>query len=458
MTEGPSSGLRPGERVLALIERHGWNATAFQTLEAGYSYFFHGPDAVVAYVDTGRAWVAAGAPIAPGEAIADVAEAFVAAAGERGRRCCFFATEHRLHEAAAGRLRAVRIGEQPVWDPREWSEALRGHRSVREQLRRARAKGVSVRLATPAELVSGPTHEAMHALAARWLATRRMAPMGFLVRIELSRFPAHRRCFLAERGGRIVALAGVVPVPARNGWLIEDLIRDPGSPNGTAELLVDGVMRWAAATGSRWVTLGLAPLAGEVAPGLRAARRGGGLLFDFEGLRTFKAKLRPGSWSSISIAHPPSQGAVVSVLDALEAFTAGGFLRFALRSLRRGPPAVLWVLLALLVPWTVLLAAAPVRPWFPSAWVKWAWVAFDVALAAAMLRLLRRGGRRLAGALALAVSVDAALTWLQAGLWNAPRIESAGGALMVAVACAGPTLGALVLWGAYRTADAGRRR
>src|SRR4051794_2410267 len=38
-------------RVHDLVRRHGWNAMAFQTLEAGYSYFFHG-DACVAYVDT----------------------------------------------------------------------------------------------------------------------------------------------------------------------------------------------------------------------------------------------------------------------------------------------------------------------------------------------------------------------------------------------------------------------
>jgi hypothetical protein len=27
--------------------------------------------------------------------------------------------------------------------------------------------------------------------------------------------------------GRLVAFAGVVPVPARAGWLLEDLVRDP---------------------------------------------------------------------------------------------------------------------------------------------------------------------------------------------------------------------------------------
>src|SRR4051812_31463878 len=84
---GPERAARPQrmnatrtrERVLELIQRHGWNATAFQTLESGYSYFFYGSDACVAYVDTGSAWVAAGSPISAPESMATVVEAFLAA-------------------------------------------------------------------------------------------------------------------------------------------------------------------------------------------------------------------------------------------------------------------------------------------------------------------------------------------------------------------------------------------
>ena len=58
-------------RVLELLRKHGWNATSFQILEPGFSYFF-ADDAVVGYVDTGSAWVAAGAPIAPPARVAEV--------------------------------------------------------------------------------------------------------------------------------------------------------------------------------------------------------------------------------------------------------------------------------------------------------------------------------------------------------------------------------------------------
>jgi len=326
---------RDRERVLELVGYHGWNATAFQTLETGYSYFFHGGEAAVAYVDTGQAWVAAGAPICADELLAKAGSAFAAAAREAGRRCCFFATEERLRQAAGDSLRSLCIGEQPVWDPREWPAILERAASLREQLRRARAKGVEVRALSASELESQGVRERLARVTQRWHGRRALAPMGFLVQVEPFTFPAYRRSFVAERRGEIVGFAALIPVPARNGWFLEDLVRDPRAPNGTNECLVDAAMRSALADGASWFTLGLAPLAGEVHGALRFARAATRLLYDFEGLALFKAKLRPQGWTPIYLSFPPSQGTLVSIGDALVAFTGGGVLRFGWRSLTR---------------------------------------------------------------------------------------------------------------------------
>src|SRR4051812_37262471 len=96
-------------RVLELVQRYGWNATAFQTLESGYRYFFHGPEACVAYVAAGRAWVAAGAPIAATQALGAVTQAFLAAARAARMRVCFFGSEERLQASSDGALRQLRI-------------------------------------------------------------------------------------------------------------------------------------------------------------------------------------------------------------------------------------------------------------------------------------------------------------------------------------------------------------
>jgi phosphatidylglycerol lysyltransferase len=436
-------------RVLELVQRHGWNATAFQTLESGYVYAFFGDDACVAYVDTGAAFVAAGAPIAPPERIGTVAAEFVALAAEAGRRCCFFATEERFQRAAAA-LSSLRIGEQPIWDPGEWRRILSEHPSLREQLRRARAKGVRVRQVAAAEFGSGELRAALARVTERWLATRDLARLDFLVRIEALTFPEHRRCLVAELEGQVIGFAGVVPVPAREGWFLEDLIRDPDAPNGTSELLVDAVMSLAHASGVSWLTLGLAPLAGDVGGPLRAARRGTTWFYDFQGLRRYREKLRPQSWIPIYLAFPRTQGALRSLADALSAFTNGGFLRFGLRTLVRGPLSLLRLLALLLPAWMLLLALAPTAHWFGSAWIKWGWIAFDGVLVLGLVRLLRKPSDRLFTVLAVAVSLDTVVTWVEA-FDVARRVEGAMEHSLLFLACAAPAVAAFLLWGARRT-------
>lgn len=434
------------DRVLVLLERHGWNATSFQILESGFEYWFD-DDACVGYVDTGRAWVAAGPPVAALDRIVETSERFVAAAHAAGRRACLFGVEERFRERAG--WPALRIGEQPTWSPSRWAAILRGRKSLREQLRRCRAKGLVVRELTVDELQSGhATRTALEALVARWTASRPMAPMGFLVQVEPFAHPERRRGFVAELGGRVVGFLGVVPIYARRGWFFEDFLRDPDAPNGTIESLVDAGMRAAAAANVELVTLGLAPLAGDVSPWLRSARRLGRSLYDFEGLRTFKAKLEPDRWDPIFLAYPPRASGVLAIRDTLAAFARGGLLRFGIRTLLRGPAVVIRILAALLVVWTVALALPTSARWFPSPAWQYGWVAFDVALFAALFALARRWRQPLADIVATAVTLDALVTACEAVVYNVPRLRTALDAVVIVFAVLAPTSAAVLLWNA----------
>lgn len=321
-------------RVLALLRRWGWNATGFQVLERGFSHFFDGDDACVAYYDTGQAWVVAGAPIAPAWRFREVTKNFVDLAGRMGRRVSFFGGERRFVDAVG--LPSLLVGEQAIWNPQDWAAALGERRSLRQQLGRARAKGVRVRAVAPAELCdpSSPRRRAVEELVARWLGTRRLPQMGFLVDVQLFEFAEERRYFLAERGDEVVGLLSAVPVFARSGWLFEDLLRDPNAPNGTTELLVDQAMRAVAAEGSRYATLGLAPLSGPVAPVLRQIRHWSRPLYDFEGLRAYKSKFAPQAWDPILLAYPENSNAALALYDSLAAFARGSLLGFGVRALR----------------------------------------------------------------------------------------------------------------------------
>jgi len=435
--------------VLAVLRRHGWNATSFQVLEPGFRYWFADADACVAYVDTGRAWVAAGAPLTAEPRIREVAERFHRHAQACRRRVAFFGVEHRVVDALP--WRSLLVGEQPEWAPEAWLAVLRASPSLREQLRRARAKGVTVRIARQDELVSGtsPLRRELERLVAAWLARHEMAPMGFLVQVDPLTLLDEHRVYLAEQAGRPVGFLTAAPIFARPGWLLQNLIRGPDAPNGTAELLVDSAMRGAAlepgGPSEPMVTLGLAPLAGQVVPALRLARSAGSVLFDFEGLRAFKARLRPTRWRPIHLVYPPGQGAVRTLLDVLEAFARSHLLKFGLRTLLRGPTVVVRLLALLLVPWTLLLAFA--ESWhFPAEWVRWAWVTFDVLLAVALLRLAVRWSDGLSRVVVAAVGVDAVVTLGEVLVWNLPRLRSLTDALVSFVAVAAPSLAFVILW------------
>ena len=438
-------------RVLQLLKQHGWNATSFQVLEPGFCYWFDEErEACVAYVDTGGAWVVAGAPLTRPEHFAQVVSGFEAAAHAQGRRVCFFATEPRFAQAAP--VETLPIGEQPVWEPHRWEETVRSSRSLREQLRRARARGVTVRSVSAEELRAPehPTRQAVDRLLARWLAARRMAPMGFLVQLSPFAFAEERRAFVGELNGEVVCFLSAAPVFAREGWLLQHVVRDPKAPNGSTELLVDAAMRAAAAEGQRYVTMGLAPLSGPVSPWLRAARLAGAALYDFEGLRTFKAKLRPHAWHPIHLAWPSRTGGLWPVHDSLRAFARGSFVRFGLATALRRADLLIRLLAVLLIPWTVLLALPASTPWFPSAAIQWAWVLFDVGLTGALFALVHRWRSWLAGTLAGLTAMDACLTAWQAVAYNAPRAHGPLDWLVIAVAVLAPSSAACLLGWAAR--------
>jgi phosphatidylglycerol lysyltransferase len=445
------------QRVLALLVQHGWNSTSFQILEPGFQYWFDGDDACVGYVDTGTAWVAAGPPIASAERIASVAEKFSAAAHEQDRRVCCFGTELRFSELA--KWPSVRIGEQPLWHPAEWESTLKQSKSLREQLRRARAKGVVVEEIAAAQLAPGqPLREELESLVRMWQRSQALAPMGFLVKVELFEFAEERHYFIARRAGEIVAFLGVIPIYARRGWFFEDFIRGPAAPNGTVELLIDAGMRAAKSAGIELVTLGLAPLAGDVSPWLRFARRWGRLLYDFDGLRAFKAKLKPQSWDPIFLSYPAEASPVLATKDTLTAFSRGGLLRFGIETMLRGPTVVVQALALLLAVWTVLIALPISTRWFPSSAWQWGWVAFDIAVFVALFALSRRWRHTLATLVAAAITADAVITLGEALVYNVPHRQSLWDALVIAVAIAAPTFASVVLWNARARAATGAAR
>jgi phosphatidylglycerol lysyltransferase len=294
------------ERARDLVLRWGWNAMAYQILNPGMRLWFSpGGEGVVGYVCASNYRVVAGAPVCPPERLAETAAEFAADARRARQRLCYFGAQDRMLELLTehGPGSALLLGAQPVWNPARWHGILAGKASLRAQLARARNKGVTVHASPDSR------DPALQRCLNEWIERRGLPPMHFLVEWNILPRLLDRRLYVAERAGETVGFLIASPVPARKGWLIEQIIRGRTAPNGTTELLLDTAICALAEDGAEYVTLGLSPLSRAVPqspappwairPLLAWMRVHTRRFYNFEGLEAFKRKFLPEEWEPI---------------------------------------------------------------------------------------------------------------------------------------------------------------
>ncbi len=370
-----ASGVQARARELVL--RYGWNAMSYQILTPGMEYWFaREGDAVIGYMPKTKVRVVAGAPVCPQERLKTVVEEFEREAAQAGETVCFFGAAQRLQTALRELTQphaALPIGAQPIWNPANWPAILQKHSSLRSQLNRARNKGVFVEEWSRERACN---HPELQACLEEWTTARLLPPLHFLTEaVTLDRL-ADRRVFVAaqeeqpevkqkakpenkqngeqqgnrqsnqqsKQRGKVVGFLIASPVPDRNGWLVEQIVRGNAAPNGTAELLIDAMMRHLEADGFTYVTLGLAPLsqrapmpAGATPAWLRVtlawARAHGTRFYNFEGLDAFKAKFKPDTWEPLYAIANSSHFSPRALYAIAAAFSDGPPVLALLRAL-----------------------------------------------------------------------------------------------------------------------------
>lgn len=297
--------------------KHGWNTTCFQIVNPGIRYWF-GVDgeSVVGYVDSKGVRVVAGAPVCPRSSLPKVSREFEQDAESLGLKVCYFGAEARL-DAVYGRSddhSSVLLGAQPVWHPANWSAIVDRRSSLRAQFNRARNKGVVVREIPVEEAASDPR---IRRCLNRWLETKGLPPLHFVIESNTLDRLERRRVFVAERSGSLVAFLTLSPIPERAGWLTEQFPHCPEAPNGTVELMMDTAIRRLGEEGFEYITLGLSPLSRRANidnfgnPAwlrllLAWMRRHGRRFYNFDGLDHFKSKLSPEYWEPVfAISNEP---------------------------------------------------------------------------------------------------------------------------------------------------------
>jgi lysylphosphatidylglycerol synthetase-like protein (DUF2156 family) len=335
---------RDYEKARELVMRYGWNATAYQILNPGMQLWFdRNNEGVIGFVRHRRTRVVGGAPVCDLSRLEAIVDEFALDAANAGERVCFFGAGDRLDALGVcfGWSRVL-LGAQPTWDPRDWTIAIQRRRSLRAQFNRARNKGVRVSQ-WPSDRAEN--HQALRKCLLQWLETRNLPPLHFLVEPETLSNLSDRLVFVAEQGiGDVVGFTVLSPVPARNGWLVEQIVRGTSAPNGTAELLIDFAMREVATLGSAYATLGLSPLSERAVSApvpqplwlrlvLQWVKLHGARFYNFGGLDAFKAKFNPDRWEPIYAIAASANFLPGDLYAIAGAFSGGEPIRLVLRAL-----------------------------------------------------------------------------------------------------------------------------
>jgi phosphatidylglycerol lysyltransferase len=224
-------------------------------------------------------------------------------------------------------LRAVKIGSAPYFDLATW--APRGDRAkkARAGVNQARRAGVHVQKVMK---VDETLVRETASLCKSWRTTRRSAiGFGWLFTVDVFEHKERKKYFTArDMTGTLVGFLAASPIPARDGWYLEDVLRKKDAPKGTTGLLVIEALDLLKREGASLATLGTAPLALEVnidpavnesprfAKVARVVATCFSVFYNFNGVRRFKGKFAASWWENEYVLMSPNLTAPPLIIRA----------------------------------------------------------------------------------------------------------------------------------------------
>jgi len=289
------------EQALADIQDFATNTQSFLTLYQGFEHFrLPFVKGYAAYVESRDLLLVAGDPICPVESRVALIKGLMQLSHAKQKKLAILPASGDCREICLKNgFDAVYIGKEPIFDLQNMPKVSK---SIRLAVNRARRLGLRF------EPFSEHFREQVLQLCNKWQSTRELPALQFLFQLRPFYQQEHKRLFLAlNKQDRVMGFVACSPIYGRNGWYVEDLIRDESAPNGTTELLVTETMHSLAAEGYSMATLAIAPLAGlpdtdENHPWLNSLLRVTyerlSFIYHFQTLEFFKGKFKPSAWEA----------------------------------------------------------------------------------------------------------------------------------------------------------------
>lgn len=287
--------------------------------------------ALVGFVRSKGFAIVAGAPICSPETLESVVQEWEKFVDKSKLKTCYFGAEARLINVLSQSKShsSIDLGAQPEWSPQSFVKSIQSHPSLRAQINRAKNKNIKVN-EWPYELAEN--HPELQKVLDKWLKTRGLPPLHFLVEYQTLGNLKDRRIFVATIHDKVIGFVTLCPSPARNGWLTEQFVRSPIAPNGTIEFLLQQAALTVLKDKATYFTMGIVPLIRENTKNEIPESRLLKLIrfwanahltrfYNFKGLKQFKAKFFPDEWKPVVVYVKDKKFRISHLVAIANAFT-----------------------------------------------------------------------------------------------------------------------------------------
>lgn len=327
MTRPASHAVLPsGEQDIAsAVELVNSNGIADANLvRTGDKTVMFSPDgkAFLMYGKQGRSFIAFLDPIGPKASRNELVWLFVETARAAGCRAVFYQASPVLLPAIADAgMKAFKLGELAVVDLSGFD--LKGGKwaGLRQSATRAERDGLTFEI-VEAENVAALLGD-LRAISDAWLAHHRAKEKGFSLGAFTDAYMLSQSVAILRFEGRIVAFANILLTDTKEEASIDLMRFSPDAPKGAMDYLFISLLTRLRDQGFQHFNLGMAPLSGlsrrQVAPVWdRIANtfyEHGERLYNFKGLRAFKAKFHP-DWQPRYLAVSGGLNPILALVDA----------------------------------------------------------------------------------------------------------------------------------------------
>ncbi len=290
---------REQRRVRAILEKWATTSLAYFHLMPDKSHFFaRQGEAFLGYRVSRDVAVVLAGPIGEPAACRTVAREFIEFCDLNGWRVCF----HQCSPAEAELLqslglKALKIGEDAVVRLQGFSLSGRALKHIRATVNRMEREGYEVEeLPQP---IDDATMAELREVSDAWLAEgghrERQFTLGWF---DEGYLRSTRLLVVRAPSGRLEGFVNVLPSFQSKEANFDLMRRRPDSPNGVMDFLIVRLAEQCRDAGMEGLNLGFAPLANIEDAGLKGRVLNwlyeyGSRLFNFQGLRAFKAKWNP---------------------------------------------------------------------------------------------------------------------------------------------------------------------